>query len=114
MQLGESQLQQSQFSNIQNSAGQSSIHENRSVQLKATNERLAKLEEMYEELTILEQKAAKTTGKGDPTRLQTENAHHKKGSTQGKNVRKGAKSPTEFPRKESKSGKFRKDSRSKH
>lgn len=54
VQLGDSQLQHSQLSHIQNSANQSSINENRSVQMKATNERLAKLEQMYEELTILE------------------------------------------------------------
>ena len=37
--------------------------------MKATNDRLAKLEQMYEELTILEQKAVTSTMKGETSKF---------------------------------------------
>ena len=50
-------LQRSGASHLQQSAASTAL--NRSTQMRVTNERLAKLEQMYEELSLLEAKADK-------------------------------------------------------
>ena len=78
---------------------------------------------MYEELTILEQKAAsnnsmkgETSKFGDPKYSSTTKSQSKlesrtnsKSGLRTKTLRKGTKSPTDIPKKDSKSGKTKKE-----
>lgn len=72
--------------------------------MKATNDRLAKLEQMYEELTILEQKAASGTISNANASIKTSTGNNSKPEKQSKStkstksgaaLRKSGKSPTE-------------------